>query len=364
MKKSIKLVAAAVVYLGVCYGIGQYRVSQKNTVEADTAEAPSESETTQNTGWEQLSFEGAAATDDTPWNITAGTFEMDDEGECILLTPNTAVELSDVERVSELSFSYEIHPWVSESSDGAGLILWCLDEKDNILFEDSIVVDSEAQWQEYTLNLSEIENTSKVKIVCNNGENDDDVCDWVVLKAAQEDTDAASTENKTDVQDEATADFKLKDRIGLPGSTLPFQIVDDQKTPVISAGQEGEWDSVDVLNPSVVWWNDAYYNYYSGYDGTAWRTGLAISEDGYNWSKYEGNPVFGIEDVTVEHNGYIAANGSAVIYNDKLYYYYQISTPEGISEIGLAVSEDGYQFDDLGIVLAVGSSGGGKFDMG
>jgi hypothetical protein len=173
MKKSVKLVAAVVVYLGVCYGIGQYRIISQNTEEADVV-------------GEQLVFEGASDTADTPWNITAGTFEMEDEGECILLTPNTAVELLDVEGVSEFSFSYEIHPWVSESSDGAGLILWCLDEKDDILFEDSIDVDSEVQWQEYTLKLDEIENASKIKIACNNGANDDDVCDWVVLKSTKE----------------------------------------------------------------------------------------------------------------------------------------------------------------------------------
>jgi hypothetical protein len=32
MKKSVKLAAIAVIYLGACYGIGQYRVSLKNVV--------------------------------------------------------------------------------------------------------------------------------------------------------------------------------------------------------------------------------------------------------------------------------------------------------------------------------------------
>jgi hypothetical protein len=52
---------------------------------SNAAGAQIENETTQKTGWEQLSFEGAVATNDTPWNITAGTFEMDEEGENILL---------------------------------------------------------------------------------------------------------------------------------------------------------------------------------------------------------------------------------------------------------------------------------------
>ena len=35
----------------------------------------------------------------------------------------------------------------------------------------------------------------------------------------------------------------------------------------------GDWDSVDVLNPSVVHDAGAYYNFYSGFDGKAWHTG-------------------------------------------------------------------------------------------
>jgi hypothetical protein len=53
-----------------------------------------------------------------------------------------------------------------------------------------------------------MERASKVRITCNNGANGDEVCDWAVLKATQEDSGAASTENKTDVQNGITVDFK------------------------------------------------------------------------------------------------------------------------------------------------------------
>src|SRR2546426_993857 len=50
-----------------------------------------------------------------------------------------------------------------------------------------------------------------------------------------------------------------------------------EPAPVLTRGPAGTWDSVDVLNPSVVEWNGRFYNLYSGFDGRTWRTGLAVS---------------------------------------------------------------------------------------
>ncbi len=47
--------------------------------------------------------------------------------------------------------------------------------------------------------------------------------------------------------------------------------------PILSTGGLGEWDAFDVLNPSVVKHGNLYYNFYSGFDGKTWRTGLATS---------------------------------------------------------------------------------------
>ncbi len=55
--------------------------------------------------------------------------------------------------------------------------------------------------------------------------------------------------------------------------------------PVLGPGEPGAWDSVDVLNPSLVRQNGSWLNFYSGFDGTSWHTGLAVSEDGKNWEK-------------------------------------------------------------------------------
>lgn len=96
--------------------------------------------------------------------------------------------------------------------------------------------------------------------------------------------------------------------------------------PVLPRGAPGEFDSVDALNPSIGKTPAGYVNYYSGWDGKVWRTGLATSADGINWLKkgqlLEPGPA------SWEGN-YIAANGA--IHGEN--YYYQAGNPP---QIGLA----------------------------
>ena len=96
----------------------------------------------------------------------------------------------------------------------------------------------------------------------------------------------------------------------------------------MSRGAPGDWDAVDVLNPSVIRQGDTYYNFFSGYDGKAWHTGLAVSADGIAWHK-EGRI---LPDT---------ANGSAIADESGILYYYQAGDPV---EIGLARSRNGHQW--------------------
>ena len=97
-----------------------------------------------------------------------------------------------------------------------------------------------------------------------------------------------------------------------------------RSSPVLSTGKPGEWDSVDVLNPSVIKTADGYLNLYSGFDGKLWRTGIATSPDGLTWTK---------RGAILSPQEYIAANGSVVKFRGSLLYYYQSGrTPR----IGLA----------------------------
>jgi predicted GH43/DUF377 family glycosyl hydrolase len=114
--------------------------------------------------------------------------------------------------------------------------------------------------------------------------------------------------------------------------------------PVIT---RGDWDSSDVLNPSVVRFHDAYFNLYSGFDGHAWHTGLAVSQDGVHFEK-RGR----VLSPSGWEGKYIAANGSALADGDQLLYWYEAGNPFGIA---LARSSDGMAWKKVdGPVLSAG----------
>ena len=112
--------------------------------------------------------------------------------------------------------------------------------------------------------------------------------------------------------------------------------------PVLGRGPAGTWDSVDVLNPSVVKVSETFYNFYSGFDGKTWHTGLATSADGTKWDKQGTEPVISPDPAGWE-GGYIAANGSLYHDGDRFLYWYQAG-PRGGTSIGLAVSVDANQW--------------------
>jgi len=105
--------------------------------------------------------------------------------------------------------------------------------------------------------------------------------------------------------------------------------------PVIVRG-----DFSDVLNPSVVRFHGEYLNLYSEYDGHTWHTALARSTDGLHWDK---------RGRVLSPDGWegteIAANGSAVVVGDEIFYWYQAGDPV---RIALARSKDGVQWAKLG----------------
>ena len=105
-------------------------------------------------------------------------------------------------------------------------------------------------------------------------------------------------------------------------------------SPVLSPG---DWDSVDVLNPSVVARDGAYYNFYSGFDGKTWHTGLASSTDGVHWKKM--GRILSPQPDTWEGR-YIAANGAALFDLEEFFYWYVAGAKE-TPKIGLARSPDG-----------------------
>lgn len=172
MKRNLTIFIAVVVSLSVCWGIGQAlrRESFQEVEEAVTIDLIN-----------TAVFEGNVETSDNPWNITAGIIEMEDEGEVIFLTPNTSVLFSNVDELDFVNFSYMIHPWVKSESDGAGIILSLVGRENEVLYQEEIEINGADSWKELELDISGYEDITEIRLDCNNGKNDNDSCDWVVL---------------------------------------------------------------------------------------------------------------------------------------------------------------------------------------
>ncbi|HUS06445.1 MAG TPA: hypothetical protein VMZ52_09125 [Bryobacteraceae bacterium] len=133
------------------------------------------------------------------------------------------------------------------------------------------------------------------------------------------------------------AEFSLPPLQPQPGAVQLTWAVRSQ--PVLGRGAAGDWDSVDTLNPSLVRIGERYMNFYSGFDGKTWRTGLATSPDGITWAR--NGKILSPEPASWE-GSYIAANGAAARQNDMFFYWYQAGDPP---QIGLARSPDGLHWN-------------------
>lgn len=133
------------------------------------------------------------------------------------------------------------------------------------------------------------------------------------------------------------------------GEVLPFDpmaaVWRVEPEPQLSRGVDGSWDDSDVLNPSVVRVGGEFYNFYSGFDGNTWRTGLATSTDGVTWQKHPANPVLEPDSASWEGD-YIAANGTVAQGTYGFLHWYQAGPRNG-TQIGLARSADGITWEKL-----------------
>lgn len=123
-------------------------------------------------------FEGVASVTDNPWGVTAGVIEDENIGSCIYLTPNTAVYLSGFEHAKSVTIHPCIHQAVADSTDGAGLLIWTLDKENSILDQRDILIVPDCN---ASIEIPLPENAERIKILCNNGNADDDCGDWVII---------------------------------------------------------------------------------------------------------------------------------------------------------------------------------------
>jgi predicted GH43/DUF377 family glycosyl hydrolase len=109
--------------------------------------------------------------------------------------------------------------------------------------------------------------------------------------------------------------------------------------PVLYRGSPDDWDSYAVTDGIVI--KDGQYKmYYRGtnvHDGYA-AIGLAFSSNGINWQKYQ-TPI-----LIPEGEERAVGPENIIIVNNKYYLYY-ILYPNYIPQIGLAFSDDGINWD-------------------
>ena len=136
--------------------------------------------------FQELMLQGQRSVTDTPWKTNAGIIELEEGEKVLLLTPNTGVMAPYMDIFGKkLRMTFCIYEEVRDMSDGAGLLLQIHDGEGNLIKEEHIAVDAALGWQTYECDLTEKDvDGADIRIVCNNGGNDDDACDWVIIRDA------------------------------------------------------------------------------------------------------------------------------------------------------------------------------------
>lgn len=133
---------------------------------------------------------------------------------------------------------------------------------------------------------------------------------------------------------------------------------------IIDSGSEGDWDLYlwGGFANSVVKKDGVYYLYYQGSNGydedegtvTYRAIGVATSEDGISFSKYQNNPVLGWFPHNQLEEGAVSAGASLSTQGEVVLYYGAntwISGSQVNADVRLALSTDGLKFGDAGKVL-------------
>lgn len=121
-------------------------------------------------------------------------------------------------------------------------------------------------------------------------------------------------------------------------STDGLAWVQYSQNPVMSVGGPGSFDSKWVTDPDVILDSGICRMYYTGFDGTYWRIGIATSSDGLQWIKSPTNPIVGLGPTAFDS---IAASGPRVTRADSLYFMCYSGFDGSRHEVGLATSVDG-----------------------
>ena len=133
----------------------------------------------------------------------------------------------------------------------------------------------------------------------------------------------------------------------------------EPETPVLEKGAAGDWDDKSTETPSVVYFNNIYHMFYTGYQSnvaTDFKIGHATSLDGINWTKAN-QPLIapsGGTAIADDFDQFITSEPGAMVFQNKLFVYFtaqgyitksgDVTVNDQLMTIGLITSEDGETF--------------------
>lgn len=130
--------------------------------------------------------------------------------------------------------------------------------------------------------------------------------------------------------------------------------------PILEHGSPGSWEAEFVDYPRVLFDGETYHMWYTGNNGSVNQVGYASSEDGFNWTKYAGNPVLS-PSASGRWDGESVAVTGVTRHDSLLYMVFMGSEvlPADWTRYGLAVSTDGITWtrEVTNPLLGIGSQG-------
>jgi hypothetical protein len=110
------------------------------------------------------------------------------------------------------------------------------------------------------------------------------------------------------------------------------------ENPVLKTGPEGSWDELRVYVPSVVYdeTNSIFHLWYVGADASGHEeSGYASSTDGINWTKYASNPI------------HVKLGTSAILLKDNKFHLWGSSSSQNGWVMGYFRSDDGITWSEV-----------------
>lgn len=157
-----------------------------------------------------------------------------------------------------------------------------------------------------------------------------------------------------------------------PNTIIPKESDWKNQGTILNAGKSGSWDErlTGMLSPCfMVKKDDTYFLYYIGSDGERGpphndggpshrKLGVATSKDGINFVKYSGNPIISFspndneEEGIFSAGGFIDENGDVILYYGAMDSGSDTESTQVDGDIRLAVSHNGYDFNDIKDVVS------------